>query len=144
MMNEKMEALRMFLGYDSMEDITESTYDENTFDTPDGEYMVLTDEEADEKADEYINDSVWAFNTNFIIEHSEVLDFDKASEQIVSAIQQQCESGNDAMKKLIDDMDEFVSDAISYDGRGHFLNTYDGEENEQSVNDTMYFIYRMN
>lgn len=58
MMNEKMESLRMFLGYDSIEDITESTYDENTFDTPDGEYMVLTDEEADEKAKERVSDFI--------------------------------------------------------------------------------------
>ena len=30
-------------------------------------YMVLTDEEADEKVKEYIRDSVWAFNSSFFI-----------------------------------------------------------------------------
>ena len=144
MLNQKIEALRMFLGYESIEDITETTYDENTFDTPDGEYMVLTDEEADEKAKEYINDTVWAFNSNFIIDHSDVLDYDKASEKVVEAIQEQYENGNEAMKKLINDMDEFAQDAIESDGRGHFLNTYDGEENEQLLNDTWFYIYRIN
>ena len=28
-------------------------------------YMILTDEEADEKVKEYIKDSVWAFNCSF-------------------------------------------------------------------------------
>ena len=33
-------------------------------------YMVLTDEEADEKVKEYIKDSVWAFNSSFLSSHS--------------------------------------------------------------------------
>ena len=37
-------------------------------------------------------------------------------------------------------MDEFIEDAISSDGRGHFLSPYDGEENEEGD----YFIYRIN
>lgn len=30
------------------------------------------------------------------------------------------------------------------DGRGHTISSYDGEENEQVYNGTTYFIYRMN
>ncbi len=45
---------------------------------------------------------------------------------------------------MIEDEDEFVSQAISADGRGHFLNTYDGNENEQTIEGTTFYIYRMN
>lgn len=108
------------------------------------EYLVLTDEEADQKTREYIEETVWAFNSDFIISHSEILDYDDASEKIISSIQAECENGNEAIKKLIDDMEEFVEDAISADGRGHFLSSYDGEENEQEVNGEIFYIYRTN
>ena len=102
--------------------------------------MILTDEEAQTKAEEYILDSIWAFNADFIIEHSKVLDFDDASQSIIKAIQEQCENGNEAMKKLIDDIDTFIEDAINADGRGHFMNSYDGNEAQEGE----YFIYRIN
>lgn len=145
--NNKLEALKNYLVNEDEftaeelqeEEITEG-YNENIFEVCGREYMVLTDEEAYQAASDYINDFVWAFNSNFIIEHSNVLDYDNASEKVVKAIQDQCESGNEAMKKLINDMDEFVQDAIDADGRGHFLNTYDGEEYEAKD----YYIYRMN
>lgn len=108
------------------------------------DYLVLTDEEADEKAAEYIKDSVWAFNSGFIIQHSSALDFDDASEQVIRAIADQCERGNAAMSKLIDDMDEFIEDAISADGRGHFMSSYDGNENEETIEGQTFYIYRIN
>ena len=107
-------------------------------------YIVLTDDEANEKAKEYILDSVWAFNADFIIDHASALDHSPASYKIVEAIREQYESGNDAMLKLIDNDDEFIEDAISADGRGHFLNTYDGNENEETVCGQTFYIYRMN
>jgi hypothetical protein len=136
--NQKLKALAEYLEI-SIEDIEEG-YNENYFDYEGKEYLVLTDEEADEKAGEYIKDSLWAFNSSFIIENSSILDFDEGSEKIIKAIQEQYENGNEAMKKLIDDMDDFISNAISADGRGRFINSYDGEEIEQED----YFIYRMN
>jgi len=95
-------------------------------------YMVLTDEEADEKVKEYIRDSVWAFNSSFLSSHS------KADERVFEILADQCESSNEAVFSLIDDFDHFVEDAIMSDGRGHFLNTYNGAEEEYSN----YFIYR--
>jgi hypothetical protein len=136
--NQKLKALAEYLEI-SIEDIEEG-YNENYFDYEGKEYLVLTDEEADEKAGEYIKDLLWAFNSSFIIENSSILDFDEGSEKIIKAIQEQYENGNEAMKKLIDDMDDFISNAISADGRGRFINSYDGEEIEQED----YFIYRMN
>lgn len=144
-MNKKEKALVTFLQNEEGKEwaTTESIaqgYDADTFEINDREYLVLTDDEADERAKQYILDSVWAFNTNFIISNSSALDYDDASEAVVKAIGEQCESGNEAMKKLIDNLDEFVDDAITADGRGHFMNSYDGEEYEQDD----YYIYRIN
>ena len=95
-------------------------------------YMVLTDEEADEKVKEYIRDSVWTFNSSFLSAHS------KADERVFEILADQCESSNEAVFSLIDDFDHFVEDAILSDGRGRFLNHYNGAEEEYSN----YFIYR--
>lgn len=142
MVNEKKQALALYL--QTKEEIEVSSYDENVLEAEGGEYLVLTDEEADERAKDDILNLVWAFNADFIIEHSSALDYDDASKRVVSAIADQCESGNEAMKKLIDDLDEFVEDAIGADGRGHFLASYDGDEWRQKVNKTNYYIYRIN
>ena len=48
------------------------------------------------------------------------------------------------LKRLIKDWDHFVQDAVSSDGRGHFLSGYDGAENEEKVDGVWYFIYRTN
>lgn len=52
-----------------------------------------------------------------------------------------CESANSLVKSLIVDLDHFVSDAISADGRGHFLSGYDGVEIEL---DGDFYAYRTN
>ena len=150
---KKIEALKEWLidngDYNADEikdaDIKQTSWDKNTFEIYNREYMVLTDEEADKRVKEDIKESVWAFNADFIIRHSRALDYDDGSRQIIKAIQEQCENGNKAMLKLIDDFDDFVEDAIESDGRGHFLNTYDGVEHEfQMSNWEWYYIYRMN
>ena len=68
----------------------------------------------------------------FLASHS------KADEKVFQILADQCESSNEAVLSLIDDFDHFVNDAILSDGRGHFLNGYDGTEEEYSN----YFIYR--
>ena len=106
----------------------------------DDNYSVYTDEEADEAAKEYIKESVWAFNADFIINHSK-LPYE-AIEMVEGFQSAKYDDANDTILALIDDFDEFVSDAISADGRGRFLSYYDGEENEEVVNGETYFIYR--
>lgn len=103
-------------------------------------YIVLTDEEADEKAKAYILDTVWAFNPDFLAGETGI------DEEVFKAIQDngRCESNNDAILRLIDDEEGFVASAICADGRGHFMSSYDGEENEENVNGVYYYIYRMN
>ena len=110
------------------------------------EYLVLTDSEADKVAEEYIKGSLWAFKAGFIIQHcknyEDMTDWEyKVSvESLRKAQENQCESLNALVYALIDDMDDFVESAIMSDGRGHFIASYDGYEN--NIGD--YYIYRMN
>lgn len=102
------------------------------------EYMILTDDEADEKVAEYIKETVWAFNPSFLSCHSGI------DEDVFKLLQEKCESSNEAILKLIKDFDHFVQDAIRSDGRGHFLSGYDGEENDHEHDNETYYIYRTN
>lgn len=105
------------------------------------DYEVYTDEEATQKAREIILDSLWAFNATFILSHSKI----DMNEKYLTKIQSDlCEGANDLVRSMINDIDDFVEDAISSDGRGHFMNTYDGEENEIKVDGEYYYIYRIN
>ena len=113
----------------------------NYFQEKDGyDYLVLTDDEADEVAAAYIADSLWAFSADFIID---TCGLDSGSNVIRSLRQMQneaCEGCNAFIGALVDrtcGIDEFTEQAILADGRGHFLSSYDGEEGEQGE----YFIY---
>jgi hypothetical protein len=129
----KTAALAEHLDID-MEDIEQ--LDNTTFEADGETYLVCTDGEAEERAGDYIKESLWAFNTGFIIYHSS-LPYDATD--MVSAFQEaKCEGANETIAALITDMDEFVEDAICADGRGHFLNGYDGEEYESHG----FYIYQ--
>lgn len=123
---DKYEILKQYFGDDG--------FDED-------DYIVYTDEEATQKAREIILDSLWAFNASFILSHSKI----DMNEKYLTKIQSDlCEGANDLVRSMINDIDDFVEDAISSDGRGHFMNTYDGEENEVKVDGEYYYIYRIN
>ena len=98
------------------------------------EYMVLTDAEAQDKVAEYIKETVWAFNPDFLARHSGI------DREVFERLQDSCETANDAIFKLIKNFDELVEDAVGTDGRGHFLSGYDGNENEQGD----FYLYRTN
>ena len=113
------------------------------------EWLVLTDEEADEKTAEEIKEMLWAFRPEFIIEHMEQMEnFSTTLRiQIIKSIEQiqvnLCEDANPFIYAIIggeNGIDDFISDAIEADGRGHFLSYYDGEEEETEH----FFIYRIN
>lgn len=149
------------------------------FEAEGGEYEVLTDDEADDRVKDYIEESVWAFNTWFIESFIDVEDanryfgfedsyYDEDEEEeveigdddevfymgmgmdlteYIEQQQQQAEGGNDELVSLINasgGMDNFIRDAITSDGRGHFISGYDGEEHEEMVDGSWYYIYRTN
>lgn len=84
-------------------------YDEN------GDWLVCTDSEADEK---------WEESLDWYLEECVYPEL----------------SGN--LKSYFDD-EKWKRDA-RYDGRGHSLAGYDGVECEQEVNGTTYYLYRQN
>jgi hypothetical protein len=91
------------------------------------EWALFTDEEADKAVKSYIEESLWAFNKSFLADQTGL------PEEVFSTLQQGCESSNDAILSIVEkcgDMDTLVSDAVSSDGRGHFLSPYDGHEKE--------------
>ena len=137
-MLEKQQALIKHLGLNLEDDkpIYQEAY--NRFEYGNEEYLVCTDEEADEEAKDYIRQSVWAFNSGFLQCHTDI------DSEILEAVQDKCEGANEMIYNSIKDFDHFVSDAISSDGRGHFMSSYDGYEHEETINDTTYYIYRTN
>jgi hypothetical protein len=111
------------------------------------EYLVLTDTEADERAAEYIKESLWAFNPSFLIysiDSVNRLSVDDAIhfENMLRELQcKLCESANAIILGLVGkNLDRLINDAIVAEGRGHFLSPYDGEEHEEGE----YLIYRLN
>lgn len=89
--------------------------DSDTFTICGREYLVLTDSEADERADSYYRDSIQEF----------------------------LGLGNDEWGRVSKyfDEDAFVNDCM-LDGRGNTLSCYDGCEEEVDVLGTTYYIYR--
>ena len=136
---QRIAALAKHLGCD-VADISESTYGENTFDAEGGEYLVLTDDEADEVAEREVRESLWAFNADFVASHTKNGLSDECIKAIAEMQGRLCESASPVIEALIEDMDHFISDAISSDGRGHFISRYDGEEAEEGA----FYIYRTN
>ena len=133
------------LNYLKEEGVTENEiregYDPHTFEVWQREYLVLTEQERNEKVKEYIQDTLWAFIPSFLAEETGL------PEEVFRALSEQCESGNDAILALIEEtcgLDAFVEAAVEADGYGHFLSSYDGEEEVVSVEGKDYFIYRIN
>ena len=108
-------ALRAAFNGEEIEDRREYRHAE------DGEYLVLTEEEADERAEEYVRS---------VFEDCYLPDLPK---------------DNFLMQYI--DLDKAVEDAIEIDGRAHSLAGYDGEENEVYFDNADYpvlYIYRTN
>ena len=135
--NEKVRALQNHLDLDD-EEVNNITFNGNEFIHGDREYLVLEDEEADKRAEEYIKDTAWAFKPSFLSAHTGI------DEDVFNILSEKCEDSNNAVLSMIKDFDHFVSDAISSDGRGHFIATYDHDESIEEINNTEYFIYITN
>ena len=113
-------------------------YDEAQSDFDSEDYLVYTDEEADEAVREEIEEMVWAFTPSFLRTHTGV------TIEAIAKLQEMCEDANEPLTAMIKDFADFVDDAVSCDGRGHFLAGYDHQENEITFNGITYYIYRRN
>ena len=106
-----------------------------------GLFLVLTDEEADAYARQYIEESVWAFNASFLAGQTGL------PESAFEGLSKQCEEGNEPILQMVQatcGIDSFVEAAVSADGRGHFLARYDHEEREFNNGRMTFYIYRIN
>ena len=113
---------------------------DNTFRICGIEYLIVDEDGANSMVTKYIEESLWAFNSEFL---SDVTGFDKS---IFDSITNLGEGSNGAIASLIKSscgIEEVVSKAIAWDGRGHFLSSYDGGEIEILVGDKIYYAYRM-
>jgi hypothetical protein len=136
---ERIEALAEFLEIEleegeTLEDhLTEESEEQFSYGTR--TYLVLTEDEADIAAWEAISQSLWAFNAEFLAGITDL------PELVFKALQNEMsEDANETIRQLVGDkFDDLVSEAISSDGRGHFMSSYDGKEEEVGE----YFIYRM-
>lgn len=147
----KLEAICKFLDTDYSKNsddcaVSENYPQENVYEYLNEEYLVLTDEEADKACYEYIKNNLWVFNSKFISYYIEAFDsleqkdFYEAIQTLEQIREKLCESSNAVFLSLVgNQLDRLIADAIASDGRGHFLATYDGEENEEGE----YFIYQI-
>ena len=130
-------AKHLKLSVDELDDVEfsedESGSEPETFTYGQNSYLVLTDEEATKKCKEYIKDTLWNFNPTFLQQ------FIPLSEQALQHILFS-ENAIPIIEKLLgNQLDDFIESAINCDGRGHFLASYDGVENEEDN----YFIYKL-
>ena len=117
--------------------LIEEGYEDTDYEHGSGEYLVLTDDEADERAAECVLESLWACNASFLSGETGL------PEEAFKFAEEMCEGANDAIEAMVKatcGLDKLVAVAIGCDGRGHFLSGYDGNESEAGD----YYIYRTN
>ena len=138
-MSDRIQALAKALDCD-VDDLRESRYGDNAYEGNGGEYLVLTDSEADDAVAANIRESVWAFNADWLASY---VPDGITAEHLNTMRGDSCEDFNEAATALVEagsGMDGMISDASAEDGRGHFLASYDGDELEAGA----YFVYRTN
>lgn len=140
----KVSALAKHLDIDDIDEIDNTGG--NSYSVGNREYLILTNDEADEAVEDYIRDSIVYFKPGFLINFiSDAFDDEIAEgdrENVVRDIQKLDEDeANEQLIRLIGgNWDSLVTDAILSDGRGHFLSGYDGDEVEEGD----YLLYRTN
>jgi hypothetical protein len=120
-------------------DVEPDTYDGRTYGLA-GDWLILTDEEADEAAIENIRRDVWAFVPSFLESYLP----EGVTTDVVEALQStKYEDAAPALLAMLGDrFEEFADDAISSDGRGHFLSVWDGVEHEFEHDGRTWYAYR--
>lgn len=141
---EKALALAEHLGLDLNEEETIfiSNWSEKVFLVLGHEYMVLNEEERQTEVTNHIENSLWAFTSSFLAQET-----DSNLLPVFEALQKAdlYEGANDAILAIIEkfsSLEDFVESATDADGYGHYIASYDHEENESDCGN--YFIYRQN
>lgn len=103
----------------------------------DREFAFGNDEQCQNAVKDNIEQSIWAFETWFIEKHTDL------SGKEIDHLKDLYEDGNNMLLEFIKDINDFVKEAVRYDGRGHFLGDYDGNEYEYEINGEYYYLYRL-
>ncbi len=123
------------------------------------EFLVCSDAAATKRARAHIRESLWAFNTDFILARSKINSdesrpyagsghFDRVEKAFKEMQGKLCEDANEIVFAVLRSFKAFAADAIAADGRGHFLSQYDGKEHEvrtktDGLPDEYYYVYRV-
>lgn len=136
----KISALAEFLDIDEKRISKPSSYFYSSETEQDCLYMVDnkysfyigSDAEAEKLTDEYLRKNLSILGADFICEHSKELE--KGGERAERAVEKMLETlGEDAellVGSMIDDIDQFVEDAIGLNGYGYYLAGYDSKDHE--------------
>lgn len=142
--DRRRNALAVYLDIDA-DQITARDYDDCLFGDSDfdHEYLVLTEEEATQRAIAAARESLWAFQGAFWGRYTNLSpDAVKALDKAQGTL---CEDFGSVLEAIVGDrLDEMLKDAVNADGRGHFLAGYDGEEGEIDYDGETLYVYRVN
>jgi len=146
LLTDKLEHLAKHLGVNTSE-IIPLDPDEFIFEYQDQEYLVCTEEESINKAYDYVENNLWAFNAKFLVKYMPWIDFfnDKKEQALVESLrimqEKLCEDCNPIIYKLIGKrIHDLFNEAVRLDGMGHLLAQYDFIERAEGD----FFIYRTN
>ena len=107
-----------------------------------GEYLVCSDELADEQAKAEILSALWAFKPSFLAEMT------KLDSVVFEKLATLCEDSNTVIQAIVKStckINYLVEQAIASNGRGQFLAKYDGEETEyRTKSGKTVYLYRCN
>ena len=140
----KRAALAVHLDVDAdviaVRDYDDCLFGDSNFDR---EYLVLTDEEATQRAIDAARDSLWSFRGAFWGCYTNL---SPSSIKAIGKVQEiLCEDAGPVLAAVVGArLDEMLVDAVDVDGRGHFLAGYDGEENAINHNNETFYVYRVN
>lgn len=116
-------------------------YGDHEYDMGSQTWVVTTDEEADTLAEIRVKDNLWAFNSNFLCHYTSALDTYKARKAFDKMREILCEDAQEFVVALLGNrLEECIKDAITEDGRGHFISQYDGME----IKVDSFYLYRVN
>ena len=119
-----------------------------TIDLEHGEWILCNEETAQRLAEEYVEETLWAFRPSWL---AGVTGLDESIFTLLAETGK-CEDLNPVVTALIKgtgvDGDQRLAhviwEAVNYDGRGHFLSSYDGEEIELEAEIGTLYVYRTN
>lgn len=122
----------------SIDDIVPSQSVDGVYSAQGKQFAVLTGDEAENEFKSTVKNSLWAFNPDFL---AKFLPLDAPE---IKAIQEvKYEDSNKIFEKLLgNNLEDLCEAAEKADGRGHFMNSYDGVEKKTSVEGEDFYIYQ--